>query len=1398
MNNFIYQNNLIDKKQLKQLLTQSFSSYGSIKTCLLSDELKYLGFKYATQAGISISIEDLKIPFSKNLIIEQANQAILKTNKIYLQGRITNNERFQKIIDTWNLTSKTLKEQIINYFKKHDPLNSVYMMAFSGARGNLSQVRQLVGMRGLMSDPKGEIINLPIKKNFREGLTITDYLISGYGARKGIVDTALRTANSGYLTRRLIDVAQDILIREKDCKTIHSIIFEFSINNSNLKILNYNKILGRVLNKSIFDPKTQKLIAKTNTLITFKLIKKFKKKKIKKFYIRTPLTCNLYRALCQQCYGWNLSNENLIDIGEAVGIIAGQSIGEPGTQLTMRTFHTGGTFKTETQQQIISPVNGIIKFHKTLKTKILRTNCGETVFLTINSSFLVLIPENKTKELIKIKILQNLILFVQNNQYIKKNTIIGELLIQNKQNKLEIKPILTDKCGEIIIPQLKKNINSLINNKLVWVLSGQLYNSPFNVFINFYSDYKINKYSYIFRTKLINYYNGFIKFIYLKNNLFQTNFKLLNNKYSLINANLYKFTKINFQKNYLLTINSLKFLIKLNHQNSKNYLQITKNKELGTLISQSFQTLTGGTLYYNINNLIKPINSTQNILFYTRLNLNKKYISINYFQTLIWLEEENYKININQKFHTLLIKNGQFINKGTKITSHLISKTSGIINIKRKNNLFQILSIKSGLIYKIKNQKDIIKNLYFPGEMIFSNIIITKLSYCNYLNNKNKQVLICPILFYEIPYFNEKFLILKQTKSNLNSNINLLLKKVYPYKSNQQIGTKINLYLLQKNLILQLKNSLKNDISIQLTNNNNNKLINFYITENFILNNYLSALLKYKNLQSCFLIQQEQFIDCYTILGYLETVTLKSLEIIKFKLKKYKTKQFFLISNNDCIKIKKTKFIKKNLHDFIINSTNINQTGKIIIEKKDFFIIQKGHPYFFPKCINFNSKIQTNLQYKFIPSNFLKNNLKKNKIININFYNLLKFSLFKPFKLKNFLKKNKIINKIEFSELFIKKNQKLYGSLLPQFSKEFLIKNTSNNIQSNLISNSLKLTNSSLKKLNYIILIKNTIFIENKYKKIQKIPYQLSLIKFKKYPFHKSTKFIGFYSIFNDSFEQISNKLICKNNTFIEADNCIGLLNFKKEITGDIVQGLPQIEEILEARKKNLNIKSFLAYQKKEFLIQKVSLNPNFEFKNLGTTLKKNEKINPHKLLKIYFNYYGNIKLFYYNSKNIIKFIRLLNNYEGVYKSFKKIQLFILKSIQLVYKSQGVSINDKHLEIIIKQMTIKVLITFEGNSPLLKHELIDLYHIHYINQILKNQKKESANYIPILLGITKASLNNPSFISAASFQETTQILTKAAMEGQIDWLRGLKENIIIGHLIPTGTGFPTYYNCFIN
>jgi DNA-directed RNA polymerase subunit beta' len=1393
MKNYTYQNDLIGKKQLRQLLAWSFSNYDSMQACALADELKYLGFKYASKAGISISIEDLKIPFVKNLMLEKANHDIVNSEKLYLKGKITEVERFQKIIDTWSLTSESLKEQVIYYFKNYDPLNSVYIMAFSGARGNLSQVRQLVGMRGLMSDPSGEIMNLPIKKNFREGLTITDYLMSGYGARKGIVDTALKTANSGYLTRRLIDVGQDILIREKDCLTKHSFFLTADSKDPKLSSLILDKILGRILSKPIIDLKTKEVIFPSNIQITPKIIETCKKKKITEFYVRSPLTCNLYRAICQKCYGWDLANENLVDIGEAVGILAGQSIGEPGTQLTMRTFHTGGIFTSETRQQIVSPVNGIIRFYKSLKTVILRTNRGEDVLITKNSGSIILIPEDKSQDLIKIEILKNTILFPKNNQYISKDTVIGELINANKQIKTEIKPILSDSCGEIFVPKLKKKVNVLNNNKLIWILSGQLYNSPRSSFINFYPDYKLNRHSYIFRTKIINHYQGLVEFINNKRTLFQRLLRISNDKYSLFYASIKHLDKSVKKNNYILNLQNLKFFLKIYVKNSRFYLQLTRNHQIGTLITNTFRTLIGGILYYDHRNLSKFNQKNKKIVYFNRFNSGSKYKALVYHRTIIWLGEEIHKVNCES--NVLLVEHGDFIAKGFELIPGLFSKTSGIVIIRQKNNIVQTITIKSGLVYEGKRFKRNSKKLYYPGEIIISNIFIKTLSFCEHIIGKNtEQLLLRPVEIYEFSHSNNDQINV-QNKLNKNSNIKLNLKRVYSYKSHQIIKGAQNLNLVATLLQFESTKFLNQNENIEVFNNQKARAIELKFSEKVNLTSYLLPNLRYKNIESCFLLQPNQFVDRYTILGYLEAITLNSLEIVKFKIKNKESKQILLISNEDCFTVKKDQFSNKKLNDFIINSFNIYETGKIIIENSNFLTLQKGRPYFFPNCKNDDSTNKTNLQYKIISPTRISHRFQTKRQLFLNYYDMMKMSVKKTNRIDK-LDKNCLTLKAEFSKLFFKRNGKLYSSLIPQFIKKFAVNNSQSDLKYKNIVRPEKLDKVLSAKMERTLLMQSFKTIKNQYTSNDHSDYQLVLLKFLEQPFSKSTKSIGVYSITEDYFEQDVNSVFCKNSEFIENGEIIGLLNLEKEITGDIVQGLPRIEEILEARKKNLIVKRIPTSQKKGLLVQKTSLDPNFEFRKLGTPIRENEKVNPHKLLKVYFNYYGLMKSFGCDTTKNIKYNRLISNYEGSYKSFKKVQLFILNSVQSVYQSQGVTINDKHLEVIIKQMTTKVLITYEGNTPLLRREVIDLYHIKYINQIVTEQNKQPACYVPLLLGITKAALNNPSFISAASFQETTRVLTKAAIEGRIDWLRGLKENIIIGHLIPAGTGSKTYKNCF--
>jgi DNA-directed RNA polymerase subunit beta' len=1425
MKDYIYQNALVNKKQLKELLAWSFSKYDSMQASLLADELKYLGFKYATQAGISISIEDLKVPAKKNEMLEKANKNILNAEKICLKGKITDVERFQKIIDTWSIASESLKDNVVAYFKTYDPLNSVYIMAFSGARGNLSQVRQLVGMRGLMADPSGEIMRVPIKKNFREGLTITDYLMSGYGARKGIVDTALKTANSGYLTRRLIDIAQDIIIREKNCSTSAS----FIIDSKNK--LDNEQIIGRILAKSVYDPTTKKLVALANTHITVKLLNIFEQKQISKFHIRSPLTCNLYHSICQMCYGWDLSNQNLVDLGEAVGILAGQSIGEPGTQLTMRTFHTGGIFTSEARQQIISPTNGVIKFSKILKTIILRTNRGDDVLVTKNSGSLLLIPEQREEKMIQIELLRNTMLFIKSNQYVKKSAIIGELISTEKQTLTERKPILSDTAGEIFIPRLKNKTNLIAQNRLLWILSGQVYQAPSNSFLNFYTDHKINKNSYIFRTKLINQYSGYIKIFDTKKNVLGQKFQIINDTHFLDNSYIEKILKPKNNKNYLISNENSKYLVRLKDSNFENWKRCNNNKPFALSFTNNFKALTGGIMYYDqrikqkqdtvdqlisynisyeldkefyekisknhyenfLKNLKTKIDKNGFIFYQKFLNYQEMEIVFSKFKlkkqiihnSLIWLSEETYKLNCDKNI--LLVENGNFISKNFEIIPNIVSKTAGIIGVSQKNNIIEEIAIKAGFVYQGKQLEELDKNVYYPGEIIFENIEITQPSLCEHITTKaSNQLLIRPLAIYEIPK-EKKFKKFFTNTKDSESIYKISTKTNYLYKTNQKIKTSNNINLISQSINLNSKNSLQNNITIDLSNSFKLKRLNLKILQELVLNQYIPAYLKYTNLQSCLLFEPTQFIDSYTTLGYLESLTMNSLEVVRFKSKHSTKKQIFLISNDDCITVQKEQEQdKKNLvNELIIDNIKVNQTGKVLIDNGKFLTIQKGRPYFFPNCKTDNSKEKLDLQYKLLKLNQKICNYKSSTFLN--YYDITKRSIIE----KLDPNKKSYGFKIKFSKMFIKKNGKFYSSPIPLTLNNFSLTKEKQKI--NQIS-TLTIKNTELKiKQCLPLLLKSSELISNKMKENSPFSTNLTGLKLLKYPFNKS---IGIHSITEDYFEQEVNSVYCKNGEFIEKGEVLGLLNFEKEITGDIVQGLPRIEELLEARKKKPTNKHLAINQKTSLLIQKTSIDSSFEFQKLGTTIKENDKINPHNLLKIYFNYYGIKKQFFSRQERFSTSYRLVNNYEASYRTFKKIQLLILNAVQSVYESQGVSIANKHLEVIIKQMTTKVLITHEGHTPLLPREVVDLYHIQYINEIIEGHNKCPAYYVPLLLGITKAALNNPSFISAASFQETTRVLTKAAIEGRVDWLRGLKENIIIGHLIPSGTGYQSYTNCF--
>ncbi|MGE5805822.1 MAG: DNA-directed RNA polymerase subunit beta', partial [Ignavibacteria bacterium] len=366
-------NQLLIKKTFGGFIGQMFMKMGNKVAAKFLDDLKELGFRYATAAGLSVSYGDMIIPDEKETMISRANKEVEKILSQHEQGVITDSERYNKIIDVWTHTTNDVARALMEKLRQHNQgFNSLHMMVDSGARGSQEQVRQLAGMRGLMMKPQktlsgqaGEIIESPIVANFKEGLSVLEYFISTHGARKGLADTALKTGDAGYLTRRLVDVAQDVIISEIDCGTILGIEVTALKDVEQEREPLSERITGRVAQEDVVDPKTDDVIVPAGDIITESIAEKIEDANIESVYIRTVLTCESKRGVCAKCYGRNLTNGKLVEIGEAVGIIAAQSIGEPGTQLTLRTFHLGGTSsRIASQSQVEAHGDGTVKFER--------------------------------------------------------------------------------------------------------------------------------------------------------------------------------------------------------------------------------------------------------------------------------------------------------------------------------------------------------------------------------------------------------------------------------------------------------------------------------------------------------------------------------------------------------------------------------------------------------------------------------------------------------------------------------------------------------------------------------------------------------------------------------------------------------------------------------------------------------------------------------------------------------------------------------------------------------------------------------------------------------------------------------------------------------------------------
>nr|QWW92418.1 RNA polymerase beta'' subunit [Lopholejeunea zollingeri] len=1320
----IFYNKVMDRIAMRQLISRLISHFGITYTTHVLDQLKTLGFQQATLSSISLGIDDLLTAPSKSWLIKDAEQYSNLSEKHQSYGNLHAVEKLRQLIETWYATSEYLKQEMNPNFRMTDPLNPVHMMSFSGARGSTSQVHQLVGMRGLMSDPQGQIIDLPIQSNFREGLSLTEYIISCYGARKGIVDTAVRTSDAGYLTRRLVEVVQRIVVRKIDCETLYGIcISDFQIKKKNF----HQKLIGRVLAENVY--RNNRCFATRNQDIGVSLSNILLNLNIELVRVRSPLTCKSILWICQFCYGWSLTNGNLIEIGEAVGIIAGQSIGEPGTQLTLRTFHTGGVFTGDIAEHVRTPFNGIIKFDENLIYPT-RTRHGNPAWICHSKLFLNIQSRNKKYNL---TIPSKSLLLVRNHQYVESKQIIAEIRAKTSPLKEKVQRyIYSNLEGEMYwstkvhhaSQNIYNNIHPILKASHIWVLSGKSYNKSDKLPILFYENQdKIESKIIIGKEKI---------FYFIPKHKTQVNLCIFNtwifgkNKTitkTEINHGIFHYLENAIYENIILYGYDIKkkrksFFLR------KKYITpfalkiqkdgILRNNDIfASLEPPKYKLEKSGILKYGT---IQISSITQNSAEDIKTKIFKPKYKIvktgNFF-----IIPENLYISI-KNLALLLVKNNQFIRRGTLITSNIVSEINGLVKIKKGiNNIYEV-KILPGTIYYPNETYQISKQISIlipPEKKIFNQFQFDRWIYLQWIMPSKEKpfALMRPAIEYQISNESNKTNLLNLLKKNENFKIKSVSFLFYQDGSKIRIVKNKNTQLLQICLIIYWKNRYFLEkahlsfLKIKTRNKSRNflqiNLINYYysILDNKYHQNKLNSqcVLK-KNHYDIFLaISKNQVISKYE--GIIRVLSYNNNEI----------KPFIMLSPSNLVKISK-------INQFIDFNKNKNY-----LSKKFFDFFDESPKKIFDQSENINKTKKTSLSSKKWLEETSCNKFgligNLNPIVSIQGF----FKCFYWVNCTKILVKNSTTINNEFQNTyqnskwyFIDEDSKIYKFILNfNINRNFFVWYLPFLLLEEITSHEL-----------YI----GKLCFENFY--ISKYSHNFS-----------SSQIIGMH--INHLVIRLAKPYLATEGAVIhsnysdsvkEGDTLITLI-YERLKSRDIIQGLPKVEQLLEARS-----------------INSVSINLENSFDDWNNDMKK-----------------------------------FIGNLWGLFLSTKigteQAQIILVDQIQKVYQSQGVHVSNKHIEIIVRQMTSKVTTSEDGIINIfLPGELIELSRAQRMNRILE----EAIPYEPILLGITKSSLNTQSFISEASFQETTRILAKAALKGRIDWLKGLKENVILGGLIPAGTG----------
>nr|YP_010688531.1 RNA polymerase beta'' subunit [Rhodoleia henryi]WBR73287.1 RNA polymerase beta'' subunit [Rhodoleia henryi] len=1323
--NLVFHNKVIDGTAMKRLISRLIDHFGMAYTSHILDQVKTLGFQQATATSISLGIDDLLTIPSKGWLVQDAEQQSFILEKHHHYGNVHAIEKLRQSIEIWYATSEYLRQEMNPNFRMTDPFNPVHIMSFSGARGNASQVHQLVGMRGLMSDPQGQMIDLPIQSNLCEGLSLTEYIISCYGARKGVVDTAVRTSDAGYLTRRLVEVVQHIVVRRTDCGTTRGI----SVSPQNGMMperIFIQTLIGRVLADDIY--MGPRCIAIRNQDIGIGLVNRFITFRAQPISIRTPFTCRSTSWICRLCYGRSPTHGDLVELGEAIGIIASQSIGEPGTQLTLRTFHTGGVFTGGTAEHVRAPSNGKIKFNEDLVHPT-RTRHGHPAFLCYIDLYVTIESEDIIHN---VNIPPKSFLLVQNDQYVESEQVIAEIragtYTLNFKERVR-KHIYSDSEGEMHwstdvyhAPEFTYgNVHLLPKTSHLWILSGGSCRSSVVPFSLHKDQDQMNVHSLSVERRFIS--NLSVTNDQVRQKLFSFSSDLSGKKesripdYSELNriictghCNLIYPAILRENSDLLAKRRRNRFIIpfqsiqerekeQMPYSDSGISIEIPingifrRNSILAYFDDPRYRRNSLGITKYGtieVHSIVKK----QDLIEYRGVKEFKPRYQMK-VDRFFFIPEE---VHILPGSSFIMVRNNSIIGVDTRITLNTRSQVGGLVRVERKKKRIE-LKIFSG-------------DIHFPGETDkiarHSGILIPPGT--GKTNSKESKKLKNWIYVQRITPTKKKYFV--------------LVRPVVTY----EIADGINLATLFPQDLLQEKDNMKLRVVNYILYGNGKPIRGIYDTSIQLVRTCLVLNWDQEKKSSSIGEAYASFVEVRTnglIRDFLRIDLVKSP--ILYTGKRNDPSGSGLISDNGSDRTNINPFYSTYSKARIQQSFSQNQgTIRTLLNRnkecQSLIILSSSN------C----SRMGPFNDVKY--HNVIKESIKRDPPIPIrnslgplgtalqiaNFYSFYYLITHNQILVTKYLQLDNLKQTFQiFNYYLMDENGRIYNP----------------DPRSNIILNSFNLNwyflhhnyceeTSTIISLGQFI-CENVCIAKNgpNLKSGQVIIVQVDSVVIRSAKPYLATPGATVHGHYGE--------------ILYEGDTLVTFI-YEKSRSGDITQGLPKVEQVLEVRSID-------------------SISMNLEKRVEGW----NERIT--RILGIPWGFLIGAELTIVQSR-----ISLVNK------------------IQKVYRSQGVQIHNRHIEIIVRQITSKVLVSEDGMSNVFSPgELIGLLRAERTGRALE----EAICYRAILLGITRASLNTQSFISEASFQETARVLAKAALRGRIDWLKGLKENVVLGGMIPVGTGF---------